>query len=240
MRRTLGCIGLGLLAYFLLGELLMMNGVHLVMASYLLFGWVRFIQDVVPRITIEWSQVVTIVICIAILSFGLHRFLSWLHLERQRVQDSPPASQWPVRWSLSLVGLVLLLFTAGIAVVGVTHQTSWILTSPEPMILNRSRVFRAQSVLYQLSYTAQEEQWTADQARAQVMVTQRSTREEYNIVILDGPQGTFGGAIIFPRNPKKTADERLYWIKPGMDDVQSEPIEALTKILAEFDDKKPN
>ncbi|MDY3556486.1 DUF1559 domain-containing protein [Gemmata sp. JC717] len=43
---------------------------------------------------------------------------------------------WPWTRSLKCVALVVLIFVAGIAMVGVTHQTAWLVRSPEPLVDN--------------------------------------------------------------------------------------------------------
>src|SRR5262249_33914379 len=37
---------------------------------------------------------------------------------------------WRLRWTLALVAVVVLMFVAGIAAVGLTHQTIWLMTAP--------------------------------------------------------------------------------------------------------------
>jgi hypothetical protein len=55
--------------------------------------------------------------------------LKWLYSA-----TSAEPRYWQRKWTLQLVGLVVLMFVAGIAVTGVVHQTSWLAHSPEPLI----------------------------------------------------------------------------------------------------------
>src|SRR5262249_36515165 len=44
------------------------------------------------------------------------------------------ASTWPIRRTGVIIGLLILMFVAGISAVGISHQIAWLLTSPEPVI----------------------------------------------------------------------------------------------------------
>jgi hypothetical protein len=41
--------------------------------------------------------------------------------------------RWPFRWTAAALATVLLMFVSGIAAVGITHQTAWLVSSPEPI-----------------------------------------------------------------------------------------------------------
>jgi len=62
-----------------------------------------------------------------IFTLGGHVFLKWLYRETTRGQA------WRLRWTLCGTALILLLFVAGIAAVGVSHQAAWLATSPTPL-----------------------------------------------------------------------------------------------------------
>src|SRR5262249_25254848 len=48
-------------------------------------------------------------------------------------------------WTAAVVGVVVLLFVAGIGVVGLTHQTAWLITSPEPLLRDRHEAMNRSS-----------------------------------------------------------------------------------------------
>ena len=95
----------------------------------LALGWVTYLWRVIPKLNPDPWTVATAVACLALVILGTHRFLRWL-----------AGGEW--RWSRTLrcVGLLVLMFVAGIAVVGVTHQTSWLAQSPEPFLVSRGGV----------------------------------------------------------------------------------------------------
>lgn len=123
-------------------------------------GWGFYLARVVPEITVNWGGVVTGLVCLTGFAFGLHFFLRWLFQagrnEAMKREDSPPPwtlrsnsegervwikhgetkqdCAWRPRWTVAIVGVVVLMFVSGIAAVGITHQTAWFLSSPEPVI----------------------------------------------------------------------------------------------------------
>jgi hypothetical protein len=98
---------------------------------YLAVGWALYLVRVVPEITVNWSGVATSAGSLALLAVGLHLFLRWLYAA-DRTSAAGPVQGWRPRWTAALLGVIVLMFVAGISAVGVTHQTAWLATSPEP------------------------------------------------------------------------------------------------------------
>ncbi len=94
---------------------------------YTAFGWMGFLGRVIPQLTVNWVGVITAIVCVLALAVGLHHFLRWSFRQAQ------PEQRWALRWTLSILGVVVLMFVAGIAAVGVSHQAVWLATSPEPL-----------------------------------------------------------------------------------------------------------
>jgi prepilin-type processing-associated H-X9-DG protein len=94
-------------------------------------GWVFFLARVVPEATINWMGVLTAVVCLAALAFGLHLFLKWSFRQIRKSAAEDAERRWPWRWTLALVSLVVILFVAGLAAAGLTQQMAWLLTSRE-------------------------------------------------------------------------------------------------------------
>ena len=87
----------------------------------LLVGWFVFLRHVKSQVTINWGGVATAGAClvaILFLSQSVGRMLS-------------PA--WKLRWTCVAVAIVVLMFVAGIAVVGLTHQAVWLARSEIPL-----------------------------------------------------------------------------------------------------------
>jgi hypothetical protein len=110
---------------------------------YLLFGWIFFLVRVLPQIRVDWYGVLTAAVCLLGLFIGLHIFLGWLISSLPRASPEAPPRRWSQRSTAALLGLVVALFTAGIGAVGVTHQTSWFVNSPDPIFVRSSVLPRA-------------------------------------------------------------------------------------------------
>lgn len=95
--------------------------------AYGLFGWITFVADVAPKVHVNPVAVATFAVTLLLTTVGVHVFASWL---RDSMRPDRPA--WRVKGTLSIVALFVLAFVAGIAAVGAFHQTTWLVTQPEP------------------------------------------------------------------------------------------------------------
>ncbi|MFO0957349.1 MAG: DUF1559 domain-containing protein [Isosphaeraceae bacterium] len=93
----------------------------------LAFGWALYLQRVVPNVSIAWDGVLTGAICLFGFAWGGHLFLRWLS---GQMREGP----WQAHWTASIVGLLLLMFVAGLAAGGVAHQAGWLLSGREPFL----------------------------------------------------------------------------------------------------------
>lgn len=93
----------------------------------LAFGWMFYLYRVVSQVVVSESSIWTAAFCLGALAVGLHWFLRWFAAQSA-------ASAWPPRRTGALLALIVLMFVAGIAAVGIGHQTAWLLTSPEPIV----------------------------------------------------------------------------------------------------------
>ncbi|MFM7059400.1 MAG: DUF1559 domain-containing protein [Planctomycetota bacterium] len=127
---------LKIVAVFLLGFVLLFfvgNGlVFLVEVPWLLvFGWYSFLHETLPAVRPDVPAIIT-----ALLAFGL--LTGGLHIGVRRLLASRPASHpgiWKLRWTIASISLVLLLFTAGIGLVGVVHHVAWMTFGEQPVLL---------------------------------------------------------------------------------------------------------
>lgn len=97
-----------------------------------LFGWAAFLGRVVPRMTVDPGAVVVAAVALVLLTVGMH--VAGRKAYRRFAAGRPewPAA-WRLKWTLSAVAMTFLLFTAGISLIGVTHQAAWLATSKEPL-----------------------------------------------------------------------------------------------------------
>lgn len=98
-------------------------------------GWVAFLARAGPKLRVRWDLVSTTLAAAAALVVGAHLFLRWLYRELRGPAGAggTGAEAWRWRWTLSGFALVVLMFAAGTAAVGIVHQAAWLARSPEPM-----------------------------------------------------------------------------------------------------------
>ena len=118
-------------------------------------GWFLFLARVLPEVHLNGPALVEAVVVAGVLAGGLHLFLSWLWLRWH--EATPDARPWPGRWSVSLVALLVLLFGAAMATVGLAHHVGWMVTSREPLV--RSSWFVSAALLEQETDPLCEAAW---------------------------------------------------------------------------------
>jgi hypothetical protein len=101
----------------------------------LLVGWIPFLSRTWPIVTVDWAGVAAAAFCLTVGGAGLHFFARWFYAQRAKAR-SPEArtgQPWRLRWTAAIIAVLVLMFVAGITVVGLSHQAAWLLTSPEPL-----------------------------------------------------------------------------------------------------------
>lgn len=115
-------------------------------AWHLAIGWLAFLARTASRVTVNWSGVATAAACLSLLLVGGQRFLNWLAVAPRATTDanaapSPAAAGsprgWPLKRTVQLLAIFMLLFMAGTAFIGFVHQAAWLATSPEPLTRHR-------------------------------------------------------------------------------------------------------
>ncbi|MHB1422981.1 MAG: DUF1559 family PulG-like putative transporter [Gemmataceae bacterium] len=147
--KCFGCLGLGALALGLFFCAGMGMIVPVDFLFNLAFGWILYLCRVFPQVRVDDSGVAMAAICLAALAVGLQWFLSWFfdQLPASAASTNPFVRSWPARRTGVILGLIVLMFVAGIAMVGISHQTGWLMFSPEPLVEGgiREIAYRIQS-----------------------------------------------------------------------------------------------
>src|SRR5687767_11727497 len=93
------------------------------MFGLLLIGWMLHAIRIAKETVLDGSATLTAAMAIEFFVGGLH----WLARRwRERSQ-----AVWRWRWTLGITGLLLCLATAGIAAVGIAHQSIWLASAPK-------------------------------------------------------------------------------------------------------------
>jgi prepilin-type processing-associated H-X9-DG protein len=93
---------------------------------YTAFGWATFLTRTAAKVHVRWDLAGSAVAYAAALAVGAHFFLRWVYREMI-------GGAWKMRWTLGGFGVVILMFVAGTAAIGIVHQTTWLVRSPERM-----------------------------------------------------------------------------------------------------------
>jgi hypothetical protein len=137
-----------LLFLFILLFLAMVFPAPLQFAGMILFGWVMFIQRVIPAVKINPSSLLTMLVCLAgVLALG-----QWLggYLMREISRTSGMERVWRFRWTLLATGAIVLSFVAGTAAVGIAHQSAWLAREDGPWFHYRRQPIFCQVTLKQI------------------------------------------------------------------------------------------
>jgi len=116
--------------------------------AILLFGWAWHVYRLVGLVRIDWPELAGAAFLLSVFGLGLHWFCSWFASAKSARQNSETSefpevdksiaieakSLWRPKWTVAIVAVVLLMFIAGISMVGVTHQVAWLFTAKEPLL----------------------------------------------------------------------------------------------------------
>lgn len=106
----------------------------LVQTLYVLaIGWTSYLWRTVPTLTLSVSGALWFLCTLALFFGGVHLAARRLYRgtppTENRSETATATANWQLRWSFSLVGLVLVLATSGICLIGMTHQLWWMATN---------------------------------------------------------------------------------------------------------------
>lgn len=97
---------------------------------YLIVGWIPYLFRVLPKVDVRLDGVSLFLAGIVLLGFVIHPIARWL-----RNETSNQESWWKWRSTGMLISSVVVMFVAGIAMIGITHQTYWLLTDKSDLMV---------------------------------------------------------------------------------------------------------
>ncbi|ATB29513.1 hypothetical protein [Melittangium boletus] len=201
-------LGWGLVPLLLLAPCLLAQGsVWIITAPLLLLlGWMSFLARVVPQVQWRWEFIAEALAVACLLGVGSHLFLRGLW--RRFHAETPEARPWPVRWSVSLLTLLVLLFLATMATVGAAHHVGWLVSTREPLVVSswfRPGGFRERLERERLCEFAllQAREGVTMEHLSRALLRSEDTREvaERMFVASRRGPGDALGILVFPRDP---------------------------------------
>jgi hypothetical protein len=108
-------------------------------AFALVFGWISFLGRAMQRVRVDLPAVALGAVALVLFTVGVH----WVGRAWRRASlGHVSGAGWRWRWSATVVATVFLLFAAGICLVGLVHQISWLATDPEPLLFDSVRILQ--------------------------------------------------------------------------------------------------
>jgi hypothetical protein len=101
-------------------------------AIALVIGWAFFLVKTLPQVRFDGYAVALAAIALALFAVGIDRCGRLLFREGGAVA-SGPSFCWTRRCTAATVLTLLVMFAAGIGVVGIAHQVGWLITSNEDL-----------------------------------------------------------------------------------------------------------
>lgn len=235
--------GIGCLIGFVLVVALLGGGYFVFeIPGYLLLGWIAFLAHALGRVSLNPVAVVTFALCLGAFAGGVHLFGRWLYGEwtARRGERKP----WPRRWTLAIAALVVLLFTSGIACIGLMHQTAWLASSGEPWIVsNWRRRDRAGFAVHDLFEQAEAEKMSTEQLKAAARELTARFDGEIQYVIATDRSGEWVAVLGVSTTPKEDRPAGQVVKMHPRGEVKYEPpsddIEAILAYFARFPEEKP-
>jgi hypothetical protein len=125
------------LAVAVLFHFVLMRGRYWIteLPSTLAVGWYSYLARVLPQVNPDLWTVLSGVVCLMGVAVGLHVFLKWLY----SASATEPCC-WRKKWTLAVVGVLVLMFVAGMAFTGMVQQTTWLIRSPDPLTQDNNRI----------------------------------------------------------------------------------------------------
>ena len=101
---------------------------------YLATGWIPYLKRTLPTLTVSASGLFWFLFCLALFAAGLHLACRGVYRGKRETASAEEDRGWQLRWSFSLVILLLVLVSSGICLIGVSHQFWWMATGEERML----------------------------------------------------------------------------------------------------------
>ncbi|WP_417393817.1 DUF1559 domain-containing protein [Gimesia chilikensis] len=109
-------------------------------------GWIPYLKRTLPTLTVSASGVLWFLFCLALFVTGLHLACRGVYRGKQETAAAEENRSWQLRWSFSLVALLLVLVTSGICLIGVSHQLWWMATGKDRLLYQGGRTAMRRSV----------------------------------------------------------------------------------------------
>jgi hypothetical protein len=168
----------------------------------LLFGWIPSLNRFVSVAHLSTGSVFAAMALSGLLVAGTHYFCGWVHGERRA------SVRWKWKWTFASYALLLFLLGASAALVGIAHQTAWMLTSGEPVFKSRLGIASEKVRLWQMGdevlrmMSSNAWDFSKLQSSTSGRGGERPAWEDFSFYFLAGTNGRAGRVVFIRRDPK--------------------------------------
>lgn len=242
MKTILRVLLYGVLLFFVLALVLPAIGFGgLKVTGTLLFGWIGFLRRVLPAITTNWNGIGMVVVCSVLIVAGMQWLCGWVYTHNMPAQKH----RWRWQWSLSLYAALWLLFVAAMGITGFVHQLGWLISSKEPLIVERKyrgmmRILMREACA-EIVTAAEDADWDLAVTRKEFLAdSERLTRrrqpiEDLHVLFIQGNEGKLTAAILFPRDAVEQQKTGFILVLNQTGNWQEEhPMNDFPAVLARF------
>ena len=182
------------------GVVLAANPALVLIPLTLAIGWVKSTGRFVSVVQLSAPTVAWSIIALGVLLAGTHAFCTWARQAR-----TGTVGVWPWRWTCSFYCALALVLFASAALVGIAHQTGWMISSQEPVFKSRKATLQEwmqlRNVGKEILERARTNEWNFARLKSD-LTAQGSTWEEFAFYFVGDSNGTPDCVILLPRNPK--------------------------------------
>ncbi|MEQ9067445.1 MAG: DUF1559 domain-containing protein [Gimesia chilikensis] len=118
----------------------------------LMIGWISYLWRVVPTLTLSISGTLWFLCTLSLFLIGVHLVGRKLYRGTpttvKRTESMTGVSRWRLRWTATLVSLLLVLITSGISLIGISHQLWWMAAGDQRALLRE----RPLSLFYPVAF----------------------------------------------------------------------------------------
>ena len=105
----------------------------------LMIGWISYLWRVVPTLTLSISGTLWFLCTLSLFLLGVNLVGRKLYRGTpdtvNRTESTKGVSRWRLRWTVTLVSLLLVLITCGISLIGISHQLWWMAAGDQRALL---------------------------------------------------------------------------------------------------------
>lgn len=96
----------------------------------LVFGWIYFIARNLRQVSVHPASVITGVVFVALLMAAIHGCSS--SYCRAISTKSAIKRRWPIRRTLAILGIVVVMFVVCLSTIGLVRHVGWMFSSTDP------------------------------------------------------------------------------------------------------------